>query len=538
MFRLIRYYSLASAVAILAATVVLVVLYRQNAVNELIETAEIENVALARSFANIIWPKFSPYIASVSGQDGDALRARPETRQIHAALVSITAGLPVLKVKIYDLDGLTVYSSEPSQIGAYKSDNQGFLTSALEGNPASKLSYRDTFSAFSGMVDSRDLVETYIPIHGGGGAIEGVFELYTDVTPLKSRIDYVTIKLVVSLLLVFGLLYGALSLIVRRADRILKRQYADLLYSKEIFKAQNDTLEHEITERRFAEESLQEAHATLERRVQQRTVALESEIAERKRMGEKMRAAKEQAELANRAKSEFLANMSHELRTPLNAIIGFSEMISRETFGPIGSPKYVEYVKDINVSGTHLLELINHILDLSKIEAGKTELEETEIEVSRAIRACLALVRGKAHAGSVDLDLDIASDLLALYADEVKLKQILINLLSNAIKFTPEGGKVVLRIWSSCDDGYVFQIADTGIGIALEDIPKVLAPFMQVDSGLNRQYEGTGLGLSLSKAIAELHGGSLDIQSEVGVGTTVTVCFPAERIVREAAKGA
>ncbi len=229
--------------------------------------------------------------------------------------------------------------------------------------------------------------------------------------------------------------------------------------------------------------------------------------------------------------------MSHELRTPLNAVIGFSDMICSETFGPVGSPKYLEYVKDIHGAGMHLLELINDILDLAKIEAGKIELYEENVDASHVIRSCLTLMKERAADAGVLLEHDIASGLPALRADERKLKQILLNLLSNAVKFTVAGGKVTIRTWFRTDGGYVFQVADTGIGIALEDISRALTPFSQIDGDLNRKYEGTGLGLPLTKVLTELHGGSLDLQSEVGVGTTVTVRFPAERIVSEAATG-
>ena len=212
-------------------------------------------------------------------------------------------------------------------------------------------------------------------------------------------------------------------------------------------------------------------------------------------------------------------------------------MIRLETFGPVGSPKYHEYGIDINESGMHLLALINDILDLSKAEAGKTELYEEDVDVSRVVQSCLTLVKGRAEAAGVKIERDMARNLPALRADERKLKQILINLLSNAIKFTPHGGTVRIKTWFHTDDGYVFQVTDTGIGMALEDIPKALAAFRQIDSALNRKYEGTGLGLPLTKSLVEAHGGSMDLQSEVGVGTTVTVRFPAERIVSQELSG-
>ena len=258
---------------------------------------------------------------------------------------------------------------------------------------------------------------------------------------------------------------------------------------------------------------------------------LEANVEAMERAEREILQAKEDAEIANRAKSEFLANMSHELRTPLNAILGFSGIIQNESFGPIGSPKYRGYITDIHESGRHLLALVDDLLDFSRIEARKHKLDEEQIDVREVIRSCLTLVKGHAQEGGVKIESEVPEKLPDLFADKRNIKQILINLLSNAVKFTSAGGGVTIRAWVHANDGYVFQVADSGIGIALEDIPKALSPFEQIDGSLNRKYEGAGLGLPLAKSLVELHGGSLDLQSQVGVGTTVTVRFPAERIV-------
>ncbi len=247
-----------------------------------------------------------------------------------------------------------------------------------------------------------------------------------------------------------------------------------------------------------------------------------------------LRIAKEEAELASRAKSDFLANVSHELRTPLNAIIGFSEIIKDQLFGPMGNQRYREYAIDIHDSGTHLLSLINDILDLSKIEAGKFDLHEESIDLEAATKSCFRIMRDRAEEAGVVLQHRFVAPMQNLKADPRAVKQILLNLLSNSVKFTDPGGRVLVYSSLSKDGGLVLHVEDTGIGIADADIAKAMAPFGQVDSSLSRKYEGTGLGLPLTRHLVDLHDGKLTLSSEKGQGTKVSIVFPPQRLLAPA----
>ena len=242
------------------------------------------------------------------------------------------------------------------------------------------------------------------------------------------------------------------------------------------------------------------------------------------------------AEAANIAKSSFLANMSHELRTPLNAIIGFSEIMKPTDQQPGPAPKFSEYATDINNAGQHLLKLINDILDLSKIESEKEEIYEETIDVGEAIKATISMVSHRAEKNNISLKAETTESLPNLRADDRKVKQILLNLLTNAIKFTPPGGTATISASYDPGDSFKIQVADTGIGIAAEDIDKALSQFGQVESTYNRTFDGTGLGLPLTNALAKLHGGSLELESQLNLGTTVTIKFPSWRVISEAQK--
>lgn len=236
--------------------------------------------------------------------------------------------------------------------------------------------------------------------------------------------------------------------------------------------------------------------------------------------------AKATAEARSKEKSMFLANVSHELRTPLNAIIGFSEIIKDEVMGPLNNQQYKEYINDINASGVHLLSLINDILDYSKAEASKLELEAIDVDLTKLAQSCMRLVEPRARDAKVKLICQLPEQHVILTADPKRLKQVILNLLSNSVKFTPEDGEVVLKVTVDTLENLVkIIVRDTGIGIAPKDISKAMSPFGQVDSALSRRYEGTGLGLPLTKKLTEIMGGLFDIQSEVGLGTTVTLTF-------------
>ena len=263
------------------------------------------------------------------------------------------------------------------------------------------------------------------------------------------------------------------------------------------------------------EHALQEAHATLEQRVQERTAALV--------------AARDEAEAANRAKGAFLASMSHELRTPLNAMIGFAQLIEmKERAGDF--EKSDEYIRDILNSGEHLLNLINDLLDLSKIEAGRSELFETDVEVGDLIETVVDMVASLAQCNGISIATETPEDDIVLHADTQKVCQIVLNLLSNAIKFTPSGGQVTVSVERDRWGKLALVVSDTGIGIAREDVARVLEPFEQVRLTHHQATEGTGLGLPLANGLAAMHGGKLRISSKPGRGTRVTVTFPAKRV--------
>jgi len=258
-------------------------------------------------------------------------------------------------------------------------------------------------------------------------------------------------------------------------------------------------------------------------------VSVYSDVTDLKASERKLIQARSQAEMANHAKSEFLANMSHELRTPLNAIIGFSEIIAHELFGPLGNEKYLDYMKDIHQSSLHLLSIINDVLDMSKIEAGKLELSKEPLNIRHLIGEVVRMMRERAESGGIELMTQLSDSEVEIWADERAMKQIFLNLLSNAIKFSRDGGEVCIRVLSDEPGLAVVEFADHGIGMNEEELQRALQPFGQAKPSTTRNYGGTGLGLPITKGLIEAHGGKLAIESRAGRGTIARISLPTER---------
>ena len=257
-----------------------------------------------------------------------------------------------------------------------------------------------------------------------------------------------------------------------------------------------------------------------------RVLTVYSDITEVKASERRLILARSQAELANRAKGDFLANMSHELRTPLNAIIGFSEVIGNEIFGPIKNTKYVEYMKDIHDSSLHLLSIINDVLDMAKIEAGRIELCRETVNIGGVVGDAVRMLQKRAAASNVALDTELPTTDIVLWADQRAIKQVLLNLLANAVKFSQPGGQVRTRVFVEPLAGAVIEVEDDGIGMSEEEQQRALQPFGQAKAATSRNYGGTGLGLPITKGLIEAHHGTLTLTSRPGAGTRVRIVLP------------
>jgi len=355
-------------------------------------------------------------------------------------------------------------------------------------------------------------IDLYAPIDLDGEII-GTLYLRSD---LKQMYDIIDAYLVLAGFVVLLLIMVAF-IIASRLQKVVTEPVLNLL---ETMQAVSSDQNYSVRARKHADDELGEL-----------SDGFNEMLAKIQTHDDNLRAAWREAEAASRAKTEFLANMSHELRTPLNAIIGFSEIIKAEMLGPLGTDRYKLYAQDICDSGHHLLEVIGDILDISKVEAGEFELNAEASDLGDIVELCVRLVRERAEAAGITLDVEIDPGLPQLLLDRRLVKQSLINLLSNAIKFSPDPGPVTVRAARVSDGSVLLAVTDAGMGIAEADIPKILQPFSQVESAFSRSHQGTGLGLPLTKSFIEAHGGSLELHSKVGEGTSVTLRFPPQRVI-------
>lgn len=442
-----------------------------------------ENVALSieKVLTNTVWPRYAAFLLSAEASAQTPTSLHASTRLLAEDIRKLTEGTDVVKVKVYNASGTTVFSTDTSQIGRDYGRKPGFQA-ALSGASSSEAFWRDVFQAIDGERQAIRVLGTYLPIYGSadGSEVVAVVEVYLDITAVTDHVyngEVATATAVITPMLLLAV-FVILLLVVAKAENRLIAEHR-----------------HRLT----------------------------------------MARAVVQAKTADRAKSEFLANMSHELRTPLNAIIGFSEAIGQQLFGPDANDRYKEYAKHIQDAGQHLLVIINDVLDLAKVEAGRMTVHLDSHDASIVTASALDLLQDQADQSGITITREIAGGLPTLTTDAVKLSQIVLNIVSNAIKYTPSGGHVVFRVRPSTKHRVLeFECRDNGPGMTGRQLENALTPFGQVDTSYSRSTNGTGLGLPLTKRFVELIGGTFDIQSEKGVGTTVRFTLPLPALAETA----
>ena len=477
MFAHLRIFSFISILLVCAGAFFGGTYLNDRAVEDLTQLVEKSNANLAHGYVNSVWKRYRDQIVPLLANPAD-LKNNAVVGEFARETVQYFQNMPLTRVNIYSPYGQLLLSDNVSLTKKLannpSSPDVGFVVKHYKGASRSSQILTDVTLLNE---DHIKLVQTISPftdsVEGiGNAAPDGALEILFDITEQYDGLrsfQYVAGGALVGIVLFF---ISILLMSAKKAENIIAKQ-------------------HE------ANMELTEAAAA--------------------------------AEAENREKSQFLANISHELRTPLNAIIGFSDIIKKEMMPQIEDKKYHDYIGDIHSSGVHLLSLINDILDYSKAEAGKLVLEVSEVNASKLVQNSMRLVSPRAEAANVKLLEQLPKEAIIMITDGKKFKQVLLNLLSNAVKFTPAGGQVLVTAWQNiADDTFSFEVEDTGIGIAPKDISRAMAPFGQVDNTLKRKYEGTGLGLPLTKKFVELMGGKFKIESELNKGTKITFTMPRE----------
>lgn len=466
-FSLLRYFSVISLVCIILSAIILGWFYRVVSINQLIQHGEDNNIVLAQTLANTIWPHFIPYSLATNKLTFNEVRQHPETKKLRKFVINQISETPVLKIKIFNLTGMTLFSTEVEQIGVQKEANYQGSLSATSGEINSKLSRKKEFMAINQVVFDRQIISSYLPMRNPEtNKTEGVFEVYYDVTKLFSGIKKKQIYLSIGVILVLSLLYGILYFVIRHADYIIRTQEEALTLSRD------DALK------------------------------------------------------ANEAKSYFLANMSHEIRTPLHAIIGYSELIHEELADNMKA--FAPDLMKIRDAGDHLLSLINTILDISKIEAGKMDVFIEPVDIKLNTTLLISTIEPLAKKNNNKLFLDCPDSIGDMKTDLTMYRQIILNVCSNAAKFT-QNGMINIQLSAKTFENkewIIIRVIDDGVGMSPEQLTKVFDDFSQAEQSTTRNFGGTGLGLSITKRLCTLLGGDIFVESEIYKGSIFTVELP------------
>jgi|GEM_PF-7101596 len=474
MHGVLRFYVLASAVVLALLGGLVIYLTREDAEHHVVEIAEHQNTVVAQVLANSVWPQIAPYVTTVGETDGDSLRSRWETQLIDQLMRSAVADLPVLKIKVYNLAGTTVYSSEPAQIGADKRDHPAFVAAVRDGRVQSKYSFRSSFFSFDGPAADRHVVESYLPIRTSGDGsdvfgpeIDGVLEIYADVTENMAHEHSKVVRLLTILAIVFASSYTVLFLVARSASKVIRRQYSEL---------------------------------------ESKAVELEQAL-------------KAQVEY-NDLHREFVAMASHEFRTPLTIIDGAAQSISRKV-ETLSKDKIRQRCGEIRQAVMRMTGLIESTLSAEQLELGKVRMEPQPIDLA----TLLTQVRDSQQriSPSYRLTLDLQDMPAEIEGDPRLLEQVFTNLLSNAVKYSPDGSEVKIIGFRDGDQAVV-NVRDCGVGVSPDELPRLFQRYFRARTSMG--VAGTGIGLHVVKHFVEMHGGMVGADSIEGAGSVFTVRLP------------